>query len=1132
MDGKNTPTDDDFASALEACHEALARRRERSPTATDPPRSSLPSPSSPPPPSPPSGPDGTDPAGKRRLGRALVALQLLERVWPSPDAPTIQGPLPLGEADDETFEVDTPRSFGRFAIRRLIGRGGFAVVYLAHDPQLGKEVALKVPRPDVLVSPEMRRRFFREAEAAAELDHPNIVPVYEVGAIGPAAYITSAFCDGPTLDQWICLRNTPIDERVAAGLVETLALAMQHAHERGVLHRDLKPGNVLLEGGVPRLTDFGLAKLVATRGDETHSGAVLGTPRYMAPEQAQSWQGQVGPRADIYSLGAILYELLTGRPPVEGANDLDTLFRVIWSDIQPVSRFRPDVSRGLEAICLKCLEKKPRHRYGSAAELADDLRRFLDGERTRARPRRLLQRAWRWGTRYRARAALLAVSAAALVALVGTGVRHEGRLRRLLDQAEASRAEADRRGAEIDRRERTLRRYLYAADLKLAHQASQQGDARRVLDYLSRHAQATAGDDLRGFEWHYLRDLCARQRATLGGHGGAVYAIAVSPDGARVATAGADRVVRVWDAHAATLLHALLGHTGDVNVVRFAPDGKILASGSDDETARLWDPVQGTNLGIVSPGAGRIGALAFHPGGTVLALGGTSRAIVLWDLTRNGAAGHDRLHGHADSITALAFHPAGHYLASAGFDQTIRIWDIAEEQERALLAGHEGGVLDLAFDPRGRWLASSGRDQAVRLWDLVTGFERAVLRGHVNWVGAVAFDPEGKTLASAGIDEVVRIWDLDSDLQRIRLDQQVQGHTGRIWSLSFAPDGTLVSGSTDRTARIWRLEDARAARLLPSATEEIRRAAFRPGGRQVATSGAGGGMLLWDLSPGERGQAEAGGTRAVAQAGPVALEGHRHPVQAIAASPDGRYLFSCCENRSIRLWDLARRPIESTILYRPVSAAALEVAPGGQWLAVGCHDGRVLQIAIPSGAVQAQIEAGSVAVRVALAPDGRRIATGRYDGVVEVWETVTGKPLAQRAVHPAPIRAIAFSPDGRRVATAGADRLVGLLELDSARPYITLEGHRDEVRAIAYSPDGRTLASGGLDGSVLLWNVDTNQVLADLDPPLASVNTVAFSDDGRRLLAGGRPDDSVGNAAGLVVIWETTDRDPEIVGER
>ncbi len=402
-----------------------------------------------------------------RLEREAAWCQSVRRMWPraagfvlDPTTGLVLDPTAGTPGDGPPISEPMPRRFGRFLVRRELGRGAFGVVSQAYDPHLRREVALKVPRAEVQVTPELRTRFRHEAMAAAGLDHPNIVPVYEAGEEGPVCFITSAYCPGTTLAAWLRRRSGPVPCNMAAGLVATLAEAVEHAHGRGVLHRDLKPSNVLLEvpatgepaadGSelVPRITDFGLAKLLDalpaedSTANPTVTGVILGTPCYMAPEQAEGRAGAVGPAADIYSLGVILYEVLTGRPPFQEDSALETLVQVRTQDPLPPSRLRPRLPRDLETVCLKCLNKPPQARYPSAQALAEDLRRFLAALPIRARPTPAWERAFKWVRRHPARAAAVAAVASTAIAVAVVIGLANVRLQRERDRAELRRREA------------------------------------------------------------------------------------------------------------------------------------------------------------------------------------------------------------------------------------------------------------------------------------------------------------------------------------------------------------------------------------------------------------------------------------------------------------------------------------------------------------------------------------------------------------------------------------------------------------------------------------------------------------------------------------------------------------------
>jgi tetratricopeptide (TPR) repeat protein len=370
------------------------------------------------------------------------------------------GPPTEGDEHDWFAGTSGPSRFGRFEITRELGRGAFGVVFLAYDPRLRRQVALKVPRPEVVVTREMRERFEREARAAAVLDHPNLVPVFDAGEEGSVSYIASAYCPGPTLAAWLKSRAEPVPPRLTARVLFLLARAIAHAHARGVLHRDLKPGNIILEplpdgspasgqrdglDFTPRVTDFGLARVRPTGAEATaatHTGEILGTPAYMSPEQAAGGGGTVGPAADVYGLGAILYALLVGRPPFQADSVLDTLLLLRTQEPVAPSRLRPRLPRDLETICLKCLRKEPQKRYVTAMALADDLDRFLAGQPVHARPAPAWELAIKWARRHPALAALIGTAVSAAVALTVVIGRANVRLQHERDVAEARRLEA------------------------------------------------------------------------------------------------------------------------------------------------------------------------------------------------------------------------------------------------------------------------------------------------------------------------------------------------------------------------------------------------------------------------------------------------------------------------------------------------------------------------------------------------------------------------------------------------------------------------------------------------------------------------------------------------------------------
>jgi len=765
----------------------------------------------------------TTPELRLRLRRGLACAQLLRQLWPTPDPDAIAPSTP-----GSTSANDFPdRRLGRFQIRRELGRGGFGVVYLAYDPQLGREVALKLPRAQALLTPELRLRFAQEGRAAAGLDHPNLVTVYEAGEVGPVCYIASAYCPGITLAAWLKQRAEPAPFAEAAALVTALADAVQHAHSRGVLHRDLKPANVLLHTQdesqrssespsvlgpspfIPKITDFGLAKLLegegagADLGDPTQTGAVLGTPSYMAPEQSAGKRGTIGPEVDVYALGAILYEVLTGRPPFHGETPLDTLEQARTQEPLPPSRLRPRLPQDVETICLKCLEKEPGKRYARAGDLAGDLRRYLAGEPIRARPVRAWHRTVKWAKRRPAAAVLLAVCV--LLATVGfpgvTWLWLENRAALASEAKERRRAEAS--GA--------------ATLIALAHRDWLSNDVGQARTHLNE-----CPPEYRDERWQYLQRACHAERISLSGlagPGNLLQALAWSPDSKRLAIPRQGNTITLHDVTTGEVLLTLSGHRYFVYHLAFNSTGDRLTSVAQELVVLLasrqrinteikwWDVVTGNELGSVplvgvprdsalmadgrlavpaSKGVtildgysgrellhfgpldapiGLAGGMAFSNDGRFLATTEPGGAAKVWDV-----AGGKLLQTHNlrfKTICRPAFRPDGQRVAWALSDQernlhSVQVWDWSESQALLTLAGHTARVNAVAFHPDGRHLASGSSDRTVVIWDTVTGREVLTLRGHTGNVLRLAFSPNGRSLASADEDGTMKVWETSS----------------------------------------------------------------------------------------------------------------------------------------------------------------------------------------------------------------------------------------------------------------------------------------------------------------------------------------------------------------------------------
>ncbi|HZV07950.1 MAG TPA: protein kinase [Gemmataceae bacterium] len=995
-----------------------------------------------------------------------------------------------------------PDRVGGYEILEELGRGGMGVVYKARHLKLQRIVALKMLLGGSFVTSEERARFRIEAEAVARLRHPNIVQIYEVGEYDvdaglPRPYFTLEYAAGGNLASRLAGRPQP--PRQAAAWLEAMARASHYAHEQGIIHRDLKPSNVLLtETDEPMLCDFGVAKLMTGSDLKTRSGTLLGTAEYMAPEQAAEGE-RVGPAADVYSLGAILYTMLTGRPPFQGSNTLHILEQVRSQEPVPLRRLVPHLPRDLETICLKCLEKQPSHRYVSAADLADDLRRFLSDEPIRARPSPAWERGWKWAKRRPAIAGLLA----AVILLAAVGVALVFGLWRGAEARVKIESEKEQVAA---RGQRESLRLLANVTLDHGLNLCDRGEVNHGLLLLARALELTeqAEEPELGRVARLNLAVWRRRLVTLRAklhHDGWAWAVAFSPDGRIALTGGKDNVARRWDARTGSSIGEPLRHRHPVWALSFSPDGRTILTGSGDDTkhegeARLWNAQSGEPLGPPLPHPDEVHVAVFSPDG--------KRFLTVCDeevrvyKTEAFATGPKpartlplprpflvlphplpakRIEEIQPRLWAI-FSPDSKYVLTGGEDGTARLWDAATGAARGEPLHHDGPVLSMAYSSDGKTVVTGSYDGTARMWDAATCRQLGPNLPHLGRVLAIDIRFDGRFVATGS---AIEDRDLGTGKRTVvggefRLWRPATGKlfgepmrlSERVFSVAFRPHGgKLLVGAKDRSARFYSVIDGTTLGKPLDHEGTVANVAFSRNGRLALTASAGGDnsayARLWELAPGD----------------PVTWSEIRFQTdlqkgRVPSFSPDGLRFMA----------------IDGT------SASEHDVISGE-----------------PVGPM---LKHRHTVITAAYCPDGRNILTIEKSFGVRFWDRASGRQVGEQQFT-AEIFWHTFSADGKWSAILDADHSVFICQVPTGKLLGQPLKLSNQEFGLLLGPDGQALYTYDSEGRVRKRDVLTGKIVRDHKAP----GPIRFLE-----LVGSKPAVVTGEGRHLERIWDLESGEP------